>query len=95
MSISRLFKCWLRDLGFLVPSLSGNENAGVIGYICIHKDLLPEDAIVTHMITCQGRDHIVSIRSGRQGLVIVNVHFEPVAYLEDSLRERLRLITPH
>ena len=29
----------------------GNENAGGSA-ICIHKDLLPEDAIVTHKITC-------------------------------------------
>ena len=46
------------------------------------------------MTTCQGRDHIVSIRSGRQSLGIVNVHFEPELTLR-RLRERLRLITPH
>ena len=46
------------------------------------------------MITCQGRDHIVSIQSGRQSLLIVNVHFEPELTLM-RLRERLRLITPH
>ena len=34
--------------------------------MCIHGDLLPEEAIVTHMVTCQGRDHIVNIQSGRQ-----------------------------
>ena len=49
---------------------------------------------MTHMIICQGRDHIVSIQSGRQSLVIVNVHFEPELTLR-RLRERLRLITPH
>ena len=65
----------------------GNENAGGSA-ICIHKELLPEDAIVTHMITCQGRDHIVSIQSGRQSLVIVNVHFEPELTLRRS-RERI------
>ena len=43
----------------------------------MHKELLPKDAVVTHLITCQGRDHIVSIQSGRQSQVIVNVHFEP------------------
>ena len=37
---------------------------------------------MTHLITCQGRDHVVNIQSGRQSLVIVNVHFEPGAYLE-------------
>ena len=55
---------------------------------------VPEEAIVTHMITCQGRDHIVSIQSGRQSLAIVNVHFEPELTLR-RLRERLRLINPH
>ena len=45
------------------------------------------------MISCQGRDHIVNVQYGRQGLVIVNVH-EPELALR-CLRERLRLITPH
>ena len=58
------------------------------------KDLLPEDAFVTHVITCQGRDHIVNVQSGQKNLVIVNVHFEPELTLR-RLRERLRLITPH
>ena len=79
-----------RFFGTFIP---GNENAGGSA-ICIHKDLLPENAIVTHTVTCQGRDHIVSIQSGRQSLVIVNVHFEPDLTLR-RLRERLRLITPH
>ena len=46
---------------------------------------MPEDAIVTHVITCQGRDHIVNVQSGRQKLELT---------LRRS-RERLRLITPH
>ena len=61
--------------------------------ICIHKNLLPEGAIVTHVVTCQGRDHTVTIHSGDCVLVVVNVHFEPELTLR-SLRERLRLITP-
>ena len=28
---------------------------------CIHRGLLPEGAIVTHLVTCQGRDHLVNI----------------------------------
>ena len=32
----------------------------------VSKDLLPEDAIVTHVITCQGRDHVVNVQSGRK-----------------------------
>ena len=61
-----------RFFGTFIP---GNENAGGSAF-CIRKELLPEDAIVTHVITCQGRDHIVSVQSGRQSPVIVNVHFE-------------------
>ena len=76
--------------GTFIP---GNENAGGSA-TCIHQDLLPEDAIVTHMSTCQGRDHIVNVESGRKNLVIVNVHFEPELTLR-RLREKLRLITPH
>ena len=76
--------------GHFIPA---NESAGGSA-ICIHKELLSEDAVVTHMITCPGRGHIVSVQSGRQSLVIVNVHFEPELSLR-RLRERLRLITPH
>ena len=63
----------LKFFGTFIP---GNENAGGSA-IRIHKELLPEDTIVTHMITCQDRDHIVNIRSGQKNLVIVNVHLEP------------------
>ena len=55
---------------------------------------MPDGAIVTHVITCQDRDHIVTIHSGGSVLVIVNVHFEPDPTLK-SLREQLRLVTPH
>ena len=71
----------------------GNANTGGSA-ICIQKDLLPDDAVVKHVVTCQGRDHIVSIRSGRGKFVVVNAHSEPELTLR-SLRERLRLITPH
>ena len=60
-----------RHPGTLLPV---NENAGGSA-ICIHRNLLPEDAIVTHVVTCQGRDHLVNIRSGQRSLVIVSVHF--------------------
>ena len=70
-----------------------HENAGGSAN-CIHKDLLPDDATVTHIVTCQGRDHIVSFQSEWTNLVIVNVHFGPELTLR-RLRERLRLITPH
>ena len=76
--------------GTFIP---GNENAGGSA-ICNHKDLLPEDAIVTHLITCQGGDHIENVQSEQKNLVIVNVHFEPELTLR-RLCERLRLISPH
>ena len=75
--------------GTFIPK---NANSGGSA-TCIHKDLLPDDALVTHVVTCQGRDHVVSIRSGCRSLVIVNVHFEPELTLR-SLRERSRRITP-
>ena len=78
-----------RFFGTFIP---GNENAGGSA-LCIHKDLLLEDAIVTHMTTCQGRDHIVNVQSGRQKSS-VNVHFELELTLR-QLRERLRPINPH
>ena len=52
---------------------------------------MPDDAVVTHVVTCQGCDHI---RSGCRSLVVVNVHFEHELTLR-ILRERLCLITPH
>ena len=61
--------------------------------ICIRKELLLKDAIVTHMINCQGRAHTVNVQSGRQSLVIVKVHFEPELTLR-RLRETLRLVIP-
>ena len=61
--------------------------------VCIQENLLKEGAIVTHVVPCQGRDHIVNIQSGARNLVVVNVHFEPDPTLR-SLRERLRLTIP-
>ena len=41
--------------------IRNNANAG--GSVrCIHKDFLPDYAVVTHVVTCQGRDHIVNVR---------------------------------
>ena len=62
--------------------------------ICIHREVLRDDALVTHVVTCQGRDHLVTIRSERHNLVNVNVHFEPELSLR-HLRGRLSLIHPH
>ena len=91
---------FLKALQVLAPGLQffgtfipGNEIAGGSA-ICIHKDLLPDEVTVTHTATCQGRDHIVSIRSERTNLVIVNVHFEAELTVV-RLCERLRLIVPH
>ena len=76
---------------FLVLSFL-SENAGG-STICIHRDILLEEAIVTHLVTGHGRDHLVNIQSGRHNLVVVNVHFEPELTLR-QLRRRLHLIHP-
>ena len=70
-----------------------NVNAGGSA-IFIHKSLLSDGAIVNHMTACQGRDHIVTIRSGESVLVVVNVHFEPDLVLR-NLCERLRRVSLH
>ena len=82
MSFSRPFMYWPRDSGFMVRLYQATKMQDVQPY-----------AVVTHVVTCQGRDHVVNIRSGCQSLVVVNVHFEPDLTLRSS-RERLRLITP-
>ena len=84
---------WAPRFSLYGTFLPGNVNAGGSA-ICIHKDLLSDDAIVTHVITCQGRDHVVNVRSGRRNLVVVNVHLELELTLR-SFRERLCLITSH
>ena len=90
--VSSSYSGALRDFVF-GTFLPDNENAGGSA-ICINRDLLPEDALVTHVVTCQSRDHLVNIRSWRHNLVSVNVHFEPELTLR-QLRGRLRLILPH
>ena len=35
---------------------------GTFIFICIHKDLLPDEAVVTHVVTCQGRGCSLSTR---------------------------------
>ena len=50
--------------------------------ICIHRDILLEEAIVTHLVTGHGRDHLVNIQSGRHKLVVVNVQLRTRTYLE-------------
>ena len=80
----------IRFFGAFLPD---NENAGGSA-ICIHRDLLLEEAIVTHLVTCHGRDHLVNIKSGRHNFVIVNVHLETELTLRQS-RGRLRIIHPH
>ena len=71
-SFFRLFRCWLRDFVYLVLfflTMKMRQDR----LICIHKDLLPEGAIVTHVVTRRGRDHLVNVRSGRHTLVMVIV----------------------
>ena len=54
--------------------LRDNLNAGGSA-TCIHKKLFLDGAVISHVITCQGRDHIVSIHSGDSILVIVKCPF--------------------
>ena len=68
-----------RLFGTFIPS---NANAGGSA-ILIRTSLLPNHALVTHEITCQGRDHIVTTRQLRCDLVM------------GDLRERLRRISLH
>ena len=79
-----------RLFGTFIPN---NVNASGSA-IVIHKNLLPDGAIVTHVTTCQGRDHIVTVRPGDCVLVVVNVHVEPDLTLRGP-RERLRRFCPH
>ena len=93
MSFLQAIQVWaprFRLFGTFIPN---NESAGGSA-VCIHEDLLPEGAIVTHVIACQGRDRIVNVQSGRKHLVIATVHFKPELTLR-RFRERLRLIAPH
>ena len=76
--------------GTFIPN---NVNAGGSA-VLTRKNLSPENVVVTHEITCQGRDHTVRIRSGESVLVVINEHFEPDLILRD-LRERLRRIVFH
>ena len=71
------------------------NNVNAVGSaVVIHKNLLPDGSIASHLTTCQGRDHIVPIRSGKSVLVVVGVHFELDLVLRD-LRERRRRISDH
>ena len=92
---------FLQAIQVLVPQFrlygtfffSNNLNAGGSA-VCIYKGLLPDGAMVTHVIACQGRNHAVNIQSGDRNLVVINVHFEPDLTPRNHL-ERLRPITPH
>ena len=59
---------------FFVTFFPDNQHAGGLA-ICIHRDLLPEGAFVADVNTIHGRDHFVNFQSGRNNLVIINVHF--------------------
>ena len=59
----------------------------------IHRDILPEEAVATHLVICQGRHHLVNIPAGRHNFVFMNVHFEPELTLR-QLHVRLSLLYP-
>ena len=62
--------------------------------IFIPEHILSDHAVVTHDVTCQGRDDIIRLQSGENASVVINVHFEPDLILR-SLREKLRRIASH
>ena len=64
-----------RFLGILLD----NENAGRSA-ICIHRDLLQEDAIVMHVVACQGLDYLVNIRSCCQRFFRTWIYFKAVKW---------------
>ena len=88
--------CKLSSAGLAIPAfgtlIAHTVSAGGSASF-IHDSLLPNDALVTQVTTCQGRDHNVTIRSGDCVLIVVNVHFVPDLTLR-GLRERLRQISP-
>ena len=59
------FQVWGSRFRLFGTFILDNENAGGSAK-CIHKDFSVDDAFVTHMITCQGRDHIVNVQSGQE-----------------------------
>ena len=59
---TNIFRHWLRNFQFFGIFILDNENAGGSA-ICIHRDLLPEGASNSHVITCHSRDHLVNIQS--------------------------------
>ena len=61
---------------FFGTSIPDYENAGGLA-ICIHRDLLPEETIVTHLISCQGRDHLVNINLGDTTLLLLTSILNP------------------
>ena len=93
-SFIMFFKCSHHVSNSSLVRLYQTMQTQVVQPYAFNKDLLPDDVVVTHVVTCQGRDHVVNILSRCQSLVIINVHFEPDLTLR-SLRERLRLLTPH
>ena len=85
----QVLRTQFRMFGIFVP---GNVNAGGSATF-IRKNCLRDRAVVTHEVTYQGRDLIITVHDGRSLLVITNVHFEPIQC--PSLRERLRRLSTH
>ena len=89
-SISRLFRCWLRDLGFLVPSFLETKMQGDRSYASTRIFCLR--MLLWH--TWSLAKAVTILWAYSLALDFVNVHFEPEVPLR-RLRGSLRLITPH
>ena len=70
---------------------NGNASGSVL---CIRKKIFSHHAVVSHVTTCQGRDHIVTAKSGENVLVVLNERLNPDLTLRD-LCERLHHISLH
>ena len=64
------------------------------GQLCLFTGTSYQTVRLSLTTTCQGRDLMVTFRSGEGILVVVNVHFEPDPVLRD-LRQILRLFSLH
>ena len=69
MNVCKLLKYYTLNFRCLAPSFNITyTQAGRL--FSLARTILPENVVVTHEITCQGRDHMVKIRSGESVVVI-------------------------
>ena len=62
--------------------------------ILIRKTLLHDDAVLTHLVTQRGRDHILKMSSRERSVLIATVHLE-LRFSLSKFPETLQLIAAH